>query len=46
MPTGANSYVIAQQYNVHVETASSAVIVSTGLSVITISLILIWLGVG
>lgn len=46
MPTGANAYVIAQQYNVHVETVSSAVVVSTGLSVITISLLLIWLGVG
>jgi len=37
---------LAQQYNVHVETASSAVVVSTGLSLITISLLLIWLGVG
>jgi len=46
MPSGANAYVIAQQYNVHVETVSSAVIVSTGVSVITISLVLIWLGVG
>ena len=46
MPSGANVYVIAQQYNVHVETVSSAVVASTGLSVITISLLLIWLGVG
>ena len=46
MPTGANAYVVAQQYNVHVETASSVVVVSTGMSVITISLLLIWLGVG
>jgi predicted permease len=44
MPTGANAYVIAQQYNVHVETASSVVVVSTGMSVVTISLLLIWLG--
>ena len=46
MPCGANAYVIAQQYNVHVETVSSAVVVSTGMSVVTISLLLIWLGVG
>jgi malonate transporter and related proteins len=46
MPTGANAYVIAQQYNVHVETVSSVVVVSTGASVVTISLLLIWLGVG
>jgi predicted permease len=46
MPSGANAYIIAQQYNVHVETISSAVVVSTGISVITISLLLIWLGVG
>jgi predicted permease len=46
MPTGANAYVVAQQYNVHVETASSVVVVSTGMSVLTISLLLIRLGVG
>src|SRR5262249_12063706 len=46
MPSGANAYIIAQQYNVHVETISSAVVVSTGISVITVSLLLIWLGVG
>ena len=46
MPTGANAYVVAQQYNVHVETVSSVVVVSTGMSVVTISLLLIWLGVG
>jgi malonate transporter and related proteins len=46
MPTGANAYVVAQQYNVHVDTASSVVVVSTGMSVVTISLLLIWLGVG
>lgn len=46
MPSGANAYVIAQQYNVHVETVSSAIVVSTGVSVVTVSLLLIWLGVG
>jgi malonate transporter and related proteins len=46
MPTGANAYVVAQQYNVHVETVSSVVVLSTGISVVTISILLIWLGVG
>jgi predicted permease len=46
MPIGANPYVIAQQYNVHVETVSSAVVVSTGMSLVTLSLLMIWLGVG
>jgi malonate transporter len=46
MPSGANAYVIAQQYKVHVETVSSAIVVSTAASVVTVSLLLIWLGVG
>jgi malonate transporter and related proteins len=46
MPIGANPYIIAQQYNVHVDTVSSAVVVSTGMSVVTVALLLIWLGVG
>jgi len=46
MPIGANPYIIARQYNVHVETVSSAVVISTGISVVTISILLIWLGVG
>jgi malonate transporter and related proteins len=46
MPVGANPYIIAQQYNVHVETVSPAIIFSTGMSVFTISFLLIWLGVG
>ena len=44
MPIGANPYVIAQQYKLHVETLSSAVIVSTAISVVTIFFLLIWLG--
>jgi predicted permease len=44
MPIGANPYVIAQQYKLHVETLSSAIIVSTAMSVVTIFLLLIWLG--
>src|SRR5262249_26955535 len=30
LPVGTSPYIIAQQYNVHVETVSSAVVVSTG----------------
>jgi predicted permease len=44
MPVGANPYVIAQQYDLHVETVSSAFIVSTAMSVATIFFLLIWLG--
>jgi malonate transporter len=46
MPVGANPYIIAQQYNVHVETVSPAIVFSTGMSVFTVSFLLIWLGVG
>jgi predicted permease len=44
MPTGANAYVVAQQYTAHVETVSTTVVVSTGVSVVTVSILLIWLG--
>ena len=46
LPVGALVFVVAQQYNVYVERASATVIVSTILSVASISLLLIWLGVG
>jgi len=46
MPIGTNPYIIAQQYDVQVQTVSSAVIVSTALSVVTVSGLMIWLGVG
>ncbi|MFZ1208197.1 MAG: AEC family transporter [Pseudolabrys sp.] len=45
MPTAANAYVIAQQYNVYFKTVSPAVVISTGMSVLTIFLSLIWFGV-
>jgi predicted permease len=46
MPVGANPYIIAQQYNVHVATVSPAIVFSTGMSVFTVSFLLIWIGVG
>ena len=46
MPAATNTYIIAQQYNVYSKTVSPAVVVSTGMSVVTISFLLIWFGVG
>ena len=46
MPVGTNPYVVAQQYNVHVETVSPTIVVSTAMSVVTIFFALIWFGVG
>ncbi len=46
LPVGALVFVIAQQYDVYVRRASTAIVVSTALSVATISLLLIVLGVG
>jgi predicted permease len=46
MPAAANIYVIAQQYNVHLRTMSAAIIVSTGMSVVTIFFLLVRFGVG
>ena len=44
LPVGALVFVIAQQYNVFVQRASAAILVSTVLSVATISLLLIYFG--
>lgn len=46
MPVGTNPYVVAQQYNVHIETVSPTIVVSTAMSVVTVFLLLIWLRVG
>ena len=46
MPVGTNPYVIAQQYDVHIETVSPTIVVSTAMSVVTIFFALIWYGVG
>ena len=43
LPAGALVFVIAQQYDVYVQRASAAIIVSTVLSVATISVLLITL---
>lgn len=46
LPTGALAFVIAQQYGVYVQRATAAILVSTLASVVTLSLLLIQLGVG
>ena len=44
LPTAATVFVLAQRYGVHVEETSSAVLLSTLLSVVTVSLLLATLG--
>lgn len=45
-PAAVNTYVIAQQYNVYFKTVSSVIVMSTGMSIVTIFFWLIWFGVG
>ena len=44
MPCGVNSYLFAERYKVGQAESAAAILVSTGLSVVTMSLILGWLG--
>lgn len=44
LPTGAGVFVLATQYGVAVARASTAVLVTTALSVLTVPALLIWLG--
>ncbi len=46
LPVGALVFVIAQQYDTYVQRASSAIVITTALSVLTISVLLILLKVG
>lgn len=43
LPIAANVYVLAQRYEVHAGQISSAILVSTALAVVTVSLVLAWL---
>jgi len=45
LPTGALVFVLSQQYGIYVQRATAAIMVSTLLSVVTLSLLLVWLGV-
>lgn len=46
LPVGAVAFVIAQQYDTYTRRTSSAIVVTTGLSVLTISALLLLLDVG
>jgi len=39
LPAGANCFVVAQRYGVYVQRASSGILLSTALSVVTVSLL-------
>ena len=41
LPAGVNCFVLAQRYNVYVATTSATILLSTGLSVVTVSLLLV-----
>src|SRR5205814_8486147 len=45
LPTAANAFVLAKQFNIAVEQNTAAVLLSTALSVITVSALLVWLHV-
>lgn len=42
LPAGALVFVVAQQYNVYVQRAAASVVVTTGLSVVTLTVVLLW----
>ena len=44
MPVGVNVYLLARQYNVYIEGAGSAMIVSTAVSVVTVTALMELLG--
>jgi malonate transporter and related proteins len=45
LPTAANAFVLARQFDISVEQNSAAVLLSTGFSVVTVSALLVWLRV-
>lgn len=45
LPTGTNAFVLAKQFDISVEQNSTAVLLSTVLSVLTVSALLVWLNV-
>jgi len=45
LPTAANAFVLAKQFNVQVEQNTASVLLSTGFSVLTVSAMLVWLRV-
>jgi malonate transporter len=45
LPTAANAFVLARQFDIQVEQNTASVLLSTGFSVITVSALLVWLRV-
>jgi predicted permease len=45
LPTAANAFVLARQFDIAVEQNSAAILLSTGFSVVTLSALLVWLHV-
>jgi malonate transporter len=45
LPTAANAFVLAKQFNVQVEQNTASVLLSTAFSVLTVSALLVWLRV-
>jgi predicted permease len=45
MPAGANVYLVAQLYRTGVRLATNVVVLSTGVSILTLSVVLLLLGV-
>jgi malonate transporter len=46
LPTGALTFVVAQRYGLYVAPATQVTLVSTVLSVVTVSALLVWFGIG
>jgi malonate transporter len=46
LPTAANAFVLAKQFEISVEQNTATVLLTTALSVITVSVVLVWLGIG
>ena len=44
MPTGANAFMLARRFGTLMEASASTVVVSTALSLVTLTLLLGWLG--
>ena len=45
LPTGANAFVLAKQFDTSVEQNTASVLLSTAFSVVTVSALLVWLRV-
>ena len=45
LPTAANAFVLARQFDIQVEQNTASVLLSTGFSVVTVSALLVWLRV-